>query len=117
MHFILLVLNDPELLDKIIDAWETAGVSGITIMPSTGMARVREKGIWRDDLPLIPSLEDFHDYVDSLNRTLFTVVATDEMVAQVIAATEAITGDLNNPHTGILVTWPVNRAHGLNRKP
>jgi len=117
MHFILLVLNNPKLLDEIINAWEAVGVSGITIIPSTGMARMREKGAWRDDLPLIPSLEDFHDYVESLNRTLFTVVPSVEMVDKVIAATQEITGDLNDPHTGILVSWPVDRTFGLQRKP
>lgn len=116
MQFILLVLNDSGLLNDIINAWETAGVSGITILPSTGMARVREKGMWRDDLPLIPTLEDFHDYVESLNRTLFTIVPTDEMVEKIVTATQEITGDLNKPHTGILVSWPVNRTHGLNRQ-
>jgi nitrogen regulatory protein PII len=114
---ILLVLNNPGNLDAILTAWEEAGVSGITILPSTGLARIREKGAWRDDLPLIPSLEDFHDYVESLNRTLFTIVPTDEMVDKVIDSTQAITGDLNDPHTGILVTLPVDRFIGIFRNP
>jgi nitrogen regulatory protein PII len=114
---ILLVLNDPSLMDDVISAWEEAGVGGITILPSTGMARIREKAAWRDDLPLIPRLEDFHDYVESLNRTLFTIVATDEMVDKVIAATQAVTGDLNDPHTGILITLPVDRFIGIFRNP
>ncbi len=117
MHMILLVLNDPSLMDDVISAWEEAGVGGITILPSTGMARIREKAAWRDDLPLIPRLEDFHDYVESLNRTLFTIVATDEMVDKVIAATQAVTGDLNDPHTGILITLPVDRFIGIFRNP
>jgi len=115
MQFILFVLNDPEILDDIITAWEGVGVSGITILPSTGMARIREKGAWRDDLPLIPSIEDFHDYVEAFNRTMFTIVDTDEMVEKVIEATQKVTGDLNDPHTGILVTLPVNRYVGIHR--
>lgn len=115
MHMILLVLNNPGDLDDVLTAWENAGVSGITILPSTGLARIRERGAWRDDLPLIPSLEDFHEYVESLNRTLFTIVPTDEMVDKVISATQAVTGDLNDPHTGILVTLPVDRFIGIFR--
>src|SRR3972149_4973077 len=117
MHMILLVLNNPGLMDDILNAWEEAGGGGITILPSTGMARIREKGAWRDDLPLIPSLEDFHDYVESLNRTIFTIVPTDEMVDKVISPTPAITRDLNDPHTGILVTLPVDRFIGIFRNP
>ena len=41
MHMILLVLNNPGLMDDILNAWEEAGVGGITILPSTGMARIR----------------------------------------------------------------------------
>ncbi len=115
MQLILFVLNDPNLLDPIIKAWEDAGVGGITILPSTGMARIREKGAWRDDIPLIPSIDDFHDYVEAFNRTLFTVVDSDEMVEKVIAATESVTGDLNNPNTGILVSMPVNKFRGIFR--
>lgn len=115
MQFILFVLNDPGLLDDIITAWEETGVGGITILPSTGMARIRDKAAWRDDLPLIPSIDDFHDYVESFNRTLFTIVKSDEMVDKVIAATEKVTGDLNDPNTGILITLPVARYKGIIR--
>lgn len=115
MQLILFVLNNPGLLDDILTAWDEAGVGGITIMASTGMARIREKGPWRDDLPLIPSVEDFHDYIQSLNRTLFTVVDSDEMVDKVIQATQSVTGDLNDPNTGILVTLPVGRFLGIFR--
>lgn len=115
MQLILFVLNDPDMLDDIISAWEEVGIGGITILPSTGMARIREKGAWRDDLPLIPSLDDFHDYVEAFNRTLFTVVDSDEMVDKVIEATQKITGDLNDPNTGILVSLPVNKYRGIFR--
>jgi nitrogen regulatory protein PII len=117
MYMVLLVLNDPEMLDDLLRAWEEVGVSGVTVLPSTGMARIREKGAWRDYLPLIPSIEDFHDFVESLNRTIFTVVHSEEMVEAVINASEKITGDLNNPHTGIIVSWQIGRALGLDRYP
>lgn len=53
---------------------------------------------------------------ENQNRTLFTIVATEEWVDKVIAATQAITGDLNLPNTGFLVVLPVIRAYGLDRK-
>ena len=37
MFMILFVLHDPEKLDDILTAWEEAGVSGVTILPSTGL--------------------------------------------------------------------------------
>ncbi len=116
MYMILFVLHDPACLDAVLNAWDGAGVSGITVLPSTGLARFRAKGAWRDDLPLIPSLEDFHEHIENLNRTLITIVKDDEMVDKVVSATESVVGDLDLPNTGILAVLPLNRAFGLNRK-
>ncbi len=116
MYMILFVLHDPACLDAVLNAWDSAGVSGITILPSTGLARFRAKGAWRDDLPLIPSLEDFREHTENLNRTLITIVKDDEMVDKVVAATESVVGDLDLPNTGILAVLPLERAYGLNRR-
>ncbi len=114
---ILFVLDNPELLEQVLNAWEDAGVGGVTILPSTGLARIRAKGAWRDDLPLFPSLEDFQEHLQNLNRTLITIVENDTMVDKVVAATQRVTGDLNLPNTGILSVLPVVRSYGLNRIP
>lgn len=113
---ILFVLHDPENLEGVLSAWEDAGVRGITILPSTGMARFREGLGLRDDLPLIPSLDDFSQHVQNTNRTLFTLVEGEEMVDKVVAATQKITGDLDLPNTGILAVLPLARVYGLHRR-
>ncbi len=74
MYMILFVLNNPDLLDNLLYAWEEAGVGGITVLPSTGLGRIRQKEGLRDDLPLIPSLTDFYHRHSDLNHTLFTIV-------------------------------------------
>jgi hypothetical protein len=115
-YLILFVLHDSTCLDEILAAWEDAGVKGITILPSTGLARLRQKSVLRDDLPLIPSYEDLVEHVENSNYTLFTIVKEEEMIDEVLSATQKITGDLNLPSTGILVVLPVLRAYGLDRK-
>ncbi len=117
MFMIFFVLHDPHRLREILEAWEEAGVSGITILPSTGLKRLEASDVLREDLPLIPSLEDLIDQEESLNRTLFTIVRDDEMVNKVIEATQSVTGDLNLPNTGILTVLPVARVYGLDRMP
>ncbi|GAP14168.1 nitrogen regulatory protein P-II family [Longilinea arvoryzae] len=113
---VLFVLHDLEKKDDLLNAWDQAGVSGITILPSTGLARYRKGAGLRDDLPLIPSLEDLLERSQNSNRTFFTIVSGEEMVDKVIAATESVTGDLDLPETGILVALPVARVRGLHRK-
>jgi nitrogen regulatory protein PII len=112
---IMLILNDPEQCQDVLNAWDTAGASGITILRSTGLGRIRRKMGLNEDLPLMPSLEDFFQQEENLHRTLITIVRERPMVDAIIEATQAILGDLNQPHTGILVILPVLEAYGLDR--
>ena len=94
-HMILLVLDDINHCSSILEAWEAQGVGGVTILESTGLGRARKLSI-RDDIPLMPSL------------------VTDDLVDKVIAATEAIIGDLESPDNGVIFVLPVSRVKGLH---
>jgi nitrogen regulatory protein P-II 1 len=115
MKLILFVLHDPEKLRELMDAWKQAGVSGATVLFSTGLGRIQQMAPLRDDLPLIPSLEDFLPTVDRLSRTLFTMVDEDAVVEKVIAATEQVVGDLDQPDRGLLIVLPVAQVYGLRK--
>ena len=115
MIFILFVLNNSECLEDLLSAWEDLGVTGITILPSTGLGRVRRSRALREDLPIFPSITDLMEHEEELNRTLFTVVDDDTMVEKIIDVTQKVVGDLSQPHTGILITMPVSQAYGLNK--
>jgi nitrogen regulatory protein PII len=116
MYMILFVLHDPFRLQEVLNLWNETGVSGITILPSSGLKRLKESNIFRDDIPLIPSLENLLEQKETLNRTLFTIVPSEEMVDKVVNATQTLIGDLNLPNTGILAVIPVARVYGLDRK-
>jgi len=111
-YMILLVLNKLEQCPSILDAWEAAGAPGITILESTGLARMRS-GI-RDDLPLMPSITRLLKGREEHHRTLFTVIEGEAQVDRIIEATQAITGSLDKEHTGILFVLPVARMVGLS---
>jgi nitrogen regulatory protein PII len=115
MYLVLFVLNDPDQLEKVLDAWEAAGVSGVTVLPSTGLGRIRQKEGLRDDLPLMPALEDFYHHEGENSRTLFTLVESEKLMKKVVAATEAAVGDLELPGNGILAVLPTVSVHGLIR--
>ena len=84
MYMILFVLHNQDLLRDVMEAWEKEGVNGITILLSTGLQRLRASDVLREDLPLIPSLEDLIRQEETTNRTLFTIVKDDEMVDRVV---------------------------------
>lgn len=113
MYLITFVLHDPDLLEELLNLWEQAGVEGATVLFSSGMGRFRQKQTMRDDLPLIPSLDDFYEAPQTLNRTVFTVAKDDAMVDKILAVTQKLVGDLSQPDTGVMIVTPVSRAYGL----
>ena len=113
MHMVLLVVNNLDECSPILDAWEEAGVGGITILESAGLGRVRKAGM-RPDLPLMPSLSDFFRTPEHRHRTIFTVVDEESMVDRLIEVTQEIVGDLEDPDNGLLFVLPVTRAVGVH---
>ena len=116
MVMIMFVLNDAEKLQSVLDAWEAVGVSGATILHSTGMGRTRQLTALRDDLPLMPSLRDLFDHEEYFSRTLFTIVKDEAMVDKIVRASERVVGDLNEPGNGLIVTIPLGRVFGLDQQ-
>ena len=116
MYVVLFVLNDPDLLDDVLSAWERAGVSGATVLPSTGLGRIRQKEGLRDDVPLMPGLEDFYHHESDISHTLFTIVDSQALAGEVVRVTEQVVGGLDEPGNGILVVVPTVSIHGLIKK-
>ncbi|MEN6435073.1 MAG: P-II family nitrogen regulator [Anaerolineaceae bacterium] len=113
MYMIFFVLNDTEKLEEVLEAWNNVGVGGMTVLASTGLGRIKKYSALRDDIPLIPSLEDLLSHEEVLNRTVITLVHGEEMVDAIVDATQKITGDLNQPNTGVLAVIPVARLYGV----
>jgi nitrogen regulatory protein P-II 1 len=114
MYMILFVLDDYEKLDDLLDAWEKAGVPGVTILHSYGLGRVRQDGL-RDDLPLMPGLENLFEHEEIFSRTLFSVVDNEEIIDRLVEATQQVVGSLANPNTGLLVVLPTTRVYGVDK--
>jgi hypothetical protein len=110
-----MVLNDVGKLEDVLMAWLTIGVPGITTLDSTGLRQEMGRRVFRDDLPLFPTLADLLEGNEAHYRTLFAVIPDDFDVDALVTATEEIIGKLDAPYTGISFTLPVDRAWGLKR--
>ena len=115
MFFILFVMHNPDLLEELIREWEAVGIQRATVLFSTGMRRLKRREGMRDDIPLMPSLEDFYQPSETFSRTVFTTVKDESMVDVVLAATQRAVGDLSNHETGVLLVLPVIKAFGLEK--
>lgn len=114
MFAIMFVLDDPNHLDKILEAWQNAGISGITIIESTGVHR---RAVQKERIPIRFQFVPLAVGVEEGNITLLTVVPTKEMILACETATESIVGNLNDPDTGILFAWPLEYVKGVPNDP
>ncbi|MBN1303253.1 MAG: hypothetical protein JXA13_02370 [Anaerolineales bacterium] len=111
MFAVMLVLDDPERLDEVLDAWEKAGLRGATIIDSTGWQRRRiRRGLLgaRFNFAALEASGRIEHH-----NTLFVIVRDRDMVQETITATESIVGDLDGPNTGIIAAWPLDIVKGL----
>jgi len=110
---VVLVIDDPDDCPSLLEAWEEIGVTGVTILESSGLGRLRQSGL-RDDLPLMPSLHDLFQKREIHHRTLFSVVEDQAKVDQMVEIAGHVIGDFEEPHTGFLFVVPVLQAYGLS---
>lgn len=113
-QLVVLIVDDPGDCPTILEAWEAIGVTGVTILESTGLGRYKRSGM-RDDLPLMPSLRDLFESKEVHHRTLLSVVEDEALVDEMVRSAQKIIGDLEEGHTGFLFVVPVSRAYGFGK--
>lgn len=107
MYMIYFVLDDPDLLDELLDAWNEAGIQGVTINESTGYYRRQNiKVPMRYVFPSAGREERGH-------YTLTAIVETRELVDLALKAAENLVGNLDQPNTGVLAAWPLEVVRGV----
>ena len=110
MFIILCVLDQPDHLNAVLQAWQQHGIKGVTMLESTGLHRLSEQ------MP-IPMRYTFGSAgAERGNITLFTVVEHEATIQTCLAITEQIVGDFEQPNTGIFIAWPLGFAKGVTGK-
>lgn len=110
MFMILCVIDQPEHLNSVLQAWRKGGITGVTLLESTGLHRLSQQSH-------VPMRYAFGSASSERgNITLFTVVEDETLIQRCLEITEAIVGDFNEPNTGVFVSWPVGLCKGVNSK-
>ncbi len=114
MQMVMFVLDNPEHLEAILDAWQTVGVTGVTIIESSGLHRVRQKR------PLgaryVFGAINKTSRIKMEHYTLFAIVPDETTVRACLEAAEKIVGDLDGPNTGVLASWELSVIKGVPSK-
>lgn len=113
-YLVVLIVNNPGDCPAVMEAWEADGVTGVTILASTGLGHIRRAGLL-DDIPLLPSLEDIIEGEEIHHRTLLSVVDSQELVDKLVASAQRVIGNLEDAHTGFLFVVPVSQVYGLGK--
>jgi hypothetical protein len=112
---VILVLDDMNKMMDVLAAWHESGASGVTILESSGLARVTARS-GRDDVPLFPGLRDLLRDREVHHRTLFTVVDDSMDLDALFDATERVVGKLDAHASGIMFALPIVKVRGLVRQ-
>ena len=111
MQMLMFVLDDPDQLDAVLAAWQSVGVSGVTIIESSGLyRRQRERPV---GARYAFGLGRSATRLESGHYTLFVIVPDEATVRACLAAAEEIVGDLAGPDTGVLAAWELGVVKGV----
>lgn len=113
MYMMLLVLDNPDQLDDVLDAWHAVGVNGVTVLESSSRHRrqqTRPLGA-RYLFGAVPAVT----HHQAGHFTLLSIVPNLDVVHACQRAVESITGNLDLPNTGILAAWEIAHVKGLDR--
>lgn len=106
MFVIMFVLDNPDRLSEVLGAWEKVGVTGVTILESTGLQRYKRAHTAMRFLPSVYENQESH-------VTLITLVRDEALIAACLQEVEKVVGNLDSPNTGIFTAWPATYLKGI----
>jgi hypothetical protein len=107
---VVLVTTHVEKTLAIAEAWQRAGASGVTLVPSHGFRTLKER-TRKLELPHFVNLATILKQVDDTTQMLFSVVE-DGQVEALVGATRSVLRDPLTPQTGVGFVIDVSRIFG-----
>lgn len=109
MYFVLVVIDDPSEVDRVLEQLKSGGIAGATIIESTGLHSKQQKRI-----PLRYSYGGA-EQEETDNLTLFAIVQNRQEAERCREIVESVVGDLDQPNTGIFAAWELDMVKGVPR--
>ena len=107
-QLLLCVVNEPSKVEEILEAFLDIGVTGATIIDTYGMGNVLAQ-----DIPIFAGFRQMLSGSGTNNKTIISVIDSDETLHAAIHAIETICGNLEDPSTGIMMSLPLDFVKGL----
>ena len=110
MQLMVIILKKTEMLDALLTKFAEIGVTGATILDSTGMAS-ELAAHHSDDIYFLGTLRAMMNPERERSKTILCCVE-DEQISVMKAIVNKVVGDLTEPNTGILFTMPITNIYG-----
>lgn len=115
MFALFLVLNDVDYLDEILARFVDVGVQGATILDSQGMASALVSSRGRD-YPLFAPFRALLEGARPYNKTIFTVLGSEELVERTVEAVREILAEADHPSVGFMFSLPIGKVYELKKE-
>lgn len=118
MKLVILITAENEHGFEIAQAWQGAGATGVTIVPTYGLYSLQEqvrKGaieLPRMMASMAAALAQVLTEIEPKGHLLLSVV-DDALVDALIDAAQGVLGDMTAPNNGIVFVLPLDRAIGV----
>lgn len=111
MKLMVIILNKTDSLEYLLEGLSAAGITGATILESTGLAGMLTR---LDSSMLSSSIRSLFSGSED-NRTVLSVIKNNQLetARKIIYNT---VGDLSEPNTGIMFTVPIDFCEGTKKK-
>ncbi|NOY69594.1 MAG: hypothetical protein GXP53_08920 [Deltaproteobacteria bacterium] len=104
MHLLFVVIDDEDLLDDLITAWIDLGVSGATVIETTGALQLVTQHV-----PIFAGLRSLTSGGARHSKTIFAVIEDNLLLDRAIALLESICSRTSGTPQGIYCVTPVLR--------
>jgi len=108
MTLLVFILNNPEVLEEVLEGYLEVGVTGATVIDSLGMGH-----ILATEVPIFAGFQSMFSAASAYNKTIVSVMKDKEKVDAALDIIEEICGKLGEPGVGIAFTIPLDEVRGL----
>lgn len=102
MYLLIAVINNEELLDRLITGWLDIGITGATVAETTDLLQLISHHI-----PIFAGFRSLTSGGTIHNKTLFTAIENRETLDKAVAYLEMICSQTGKPHQGVYFIAPI----------
>lgn len=102
VNLLIVVINNEELLDRLITGWLDIGITGATVAETTDLLQLISHHI-----PIFAGFRSLTSGGTIHNKTLFTAIENREILDKAVAYLEMICSQTGKPHQGVYFIAPI----------